>query len=142
MATLGKINGSVIKLTVDGNPIGHITDFSIDASVNTPDASSADDGGHADFIYGKRTSTVSFNSLLVYDDDTDAGKTGFFDLYNSGYLGRTVFTLVMGTEEAGDSIITQDALLTSLSMNPTHDETVSYSGSFQMKGTPVVTQNV
>ena len=101
----------------------------------------ADDGGHADFIYSKRNSTVSFNSLLVYDDDADANKTGFFDLYNAGYLGRTVFTLVIGTEEAGDSIITQDALLTSLSMNPTHDETVSYSGSFQMKGLPVVSQN-
>ena len=141
MATTGQFNGTLITVTVDGDAIGHVTSHTIDYSVNTPDASSKDSLGHQEIIAGQRSGTLSFDALVVYDDDTAADKTGFFDLFNDGYLSRTQFELVYGTAESGDSIITQSAFLTSLSQNAGNEETVTYSGSFSFTGAPVVSQN-
>ena len=141
MATTGQFNGTKIGVTVDGNLIGHATQHTIDYTANTSSASSKDSGGHNEYIYSFRDGTMSFDALVVYDDDTAGDKTGFFDLFNNGHLGRTVFTLIMGTDESGDSVITQEALLTSLSINASAEETVTYSGSFQFTGAPTVSQN-
>ena len=141
MATTGPFLGDKILVTIDGSAIGHINSHTTDYSRATSDTSSQDSNGYKEYIYSWGDGTMTFESLVVYDDDTAADKKGFFDLFNEGMLGDTVFTLVVGTEEAGDSVTSQKALLTSLSLNATMGERASYSGGFQFSGRPTVITN-
>lgn len=141
MATTGFINGTKWIVTVDGNEIGHVTTHSADYTAATSSASSKDSAGYNEYIYSYRDATLNFDALVVYDDDTAGDKTGFFDLFEAGYLNRTEFVLVKGTAESGDKVITQSALLINLSINANGEETTTYSGTFQGTGAAVVSTN-
>ena len=138
MATTGKFTGEKIGVTVDGAPMAEIVSYTLDTNTATSSASTMDSEGHNEYLPSWSDGTLGFDGMVVYDATT---KVNFMDLYSDGIIGKTVFTLVIGTSETGDSIITQDAILTSLSQNATAYETVSYSGSFQFTGKPTVTPN-
>lgn len=138
MATLGKFTGTAIGVTVDGTRLGHITQHTIDYTVATTGASDKDSQGTNEYLPSFQDGTMSFDGFVVYNDATD---DNFFDLFTAGILNRTIFTLVMGTTETGDTVITQDAILTGLSKNASAEETVTYNGTFQFTGKPTTSVN-
>lgn len=138
MATM---TGTSLLVTLDGDPIGHTTSFTIDFQHNTADASSRDSAGWTELITSTRSATISFEGLVDYADDTAADKKGFHDLVSEGIINRGTFSLVYGTAELGDTIFTVDALLTSVSATAPNEDTVTFSGSFASTGAVVASDN-
>jgi len=138
MATM---TGTSLLVTLDGDPIGHTTSFTIDFQHNTADASSRDSAGWTEIITSTRSATISFEGLVDYADDTAADKKGFHDLVSEGIINRGTFSLVYGTAELGDTIFTVDALLTSVSATAPNEDTVTFSGSFASTGAVVASDN-
>jgi len=138
MATM---TGTSLLVTLDGDPIGHTTSFTIDFQHNTADASSRDSAGWTELITSTRSATISFEGLVDYADDTAADKKGFHDLVSEGIINRGTFSLVYGTAELGDKIFTVDALLTSVSATAPNEDTVTFSGSFASTGAVVASDN-
>ncbi len=138
MATM---TGTSLLVTLDGDPIGHTTSFTIDFQHNTADASSRDSAGWTELITSTRNATISFEGLVDYADDTAADKKGFHDLVSEGILNRGTFSLVYGTAVSGDKIFTVDALLTNVSATAPNEDTVTFSGTFASTGAVVESTN-
>ena len=133
--------GTNLIVTVDGDPIGHTTSFTIDFQHTTADASSRDSAGWTDSISSRRSATISFEGLVDYADDTNASKKGFHDLVAEGIINRAVFTLVYGTVEVGDKVFTVDAFLTGVSATAPDEDTLTFSGTFASTGAVVESTN-
>lgn len=139
---MAKFNGTSILVTVDGDAIAEAQEHSIEVSHNLADASTKDSAGWAEFISAQRGATINVSALVDYAADTDASSTGFFDLFTEGIVNRTEFTLVFGTTASGNTIMTAQAYLTSLSQNAPSEDVVSYSASFQITGAITTSTNV
>jgi hypothetical protein len=138
MATM---TGTNLIITVDAKDVGHSTSFTADFQHSTVDASSRDSAGWTDPLSSRRSCTMSFEGLVDYADDSDVGKLGFHNFVAQGIIGRQVFVLVFGTAEAGDTIYTMSAYLTSVSTSSPDEDTVTYSGSFVSIGAVVASVN-
>lgn len=128
------MTGTTLIVTVDGDPIGSTTSFTIDLQHTTADASSRDSAGWVESLSSRRSATFTFESLLDYADDTNAAKKGFHDLVAEGILNRSVFALVFGTVETGDTVLQGNAFLTGISTSAPDEETSTYSGTFASTG--------
>lgn len=83
---------------------------------------------------GDKSGSFSFSGDM---DFASAGVTDIsgFDLFED--IGK-VFELVFGGTESGDKIITVDAQLNSLEISAERNTQVSFTGTFDFAGTPVV----
>ena len=70
MATTGIFNGSILVLKYNNGIIGHTTSCSLSLSADTPEATSKDSSGFAEYIPGVMSGEISFEGLIKYDDST------------------------------------------------------------------------
>lgn len=135
------MTGTSLIVTVDAEPIGHTTSFTIDFQHSTANASSRDSAGWEELLSSRRSVTISFEGLVDYADDANAAKKGFHDLVNEGIINRSSFTLVYGTAETGDKVYTVTAFLTNISATSPDEDTVTFSGTFTSTGAVVESTN-
>ncbi len=135
------MTGTNLIVTVDAEPIGHTTSFTIDFQHNTADASSRDSAGWVELLSSRRSVTISFEGLVDYADDANAAKKGFHDLVAEGIINRNSFTLVYGTDQTGDKVFTVTGFLTNISATSPDEDTVTFSGTFTSSGAVVETTN-
>ena len=138
---MATFTGNNLIVTVDGDPIGHTTSFTIDIQHSTADASSRDSAGWVELLSSRRSATISFEGLVDYADDSDANKKGFHNLLSEGVLNRSSFTLVFGTSETGETVLTVSAFLTNISSTSPDEDTVTFSGTFTSTGAIVSSVN-
>jgi len=138
MPTTGQMNGTLLVVLIDGNPIGHSTSFTYSLAADLPDASSRDSAGWAEHIQGQRSATVSFDGLIDYADEgtTQEGVLTLADLI----INRTEVALAFGTTVTGDTQFEGQANLDSIEQSADSEQTATYSGSFTING--AVTQVV
>lgn len=90
--------------------------------------------------YGVRLEGGDKSGSFSFSGDMDFASLGVtdisgFDLFKD--IGK-VFELVFGGTESGDKIITVDAQLNSLEISAERNTQVSFTGTFDFAGTPVV----
>lgn len=90
--------------------------------------------------YGVRLEGGDKSGSFSFSGDLDFASTGSsnisaFDLFED--IGK-VFELVFGGVETGDKIITVDAQLNSLEITAERNTQISFTGTFDFAGTPVV----
>lgn len=90
--------------------------------------------------YGVRLEGGDKSGSFSFSGDLDFASTGVsnisaFDLFED--IGQ-VFELVFGGVETGDKIITVDAQLNSLEITAERNTQISFTGTFDFAGTPVV----
>ena len=90
--------------------------------------------------YGVRLNGGDKSGSFSFSGDLDFASTGStnisaFDLFED--IGK-VFELVFGGVETGDKIITVDAQLNSLEITAERNTQISFTGTFDFAGTPVV----
>ena len=90
--------------------------------------------------YGVRLEGGDKSGSFSFSGDLDFASTGgsnisAFDLFED--IGQ-VFELVFGGVDTGDKIITVDAQLNSLEITAERNTQISFTGTFDFAGTPVV----
>lgn len=130
--------GTGLIITVDGNPIGFTSSFTLDLNVNIADASTRASEGNTEGIPGRRSGGMSFEGVIDTTTDADGNTVGMSDLVTEGYINRAEFVLVWGDPTlTGSQLLTVSAHLTSLSSTSPDEEAVTFSGNFQFTGAVV-----
>jgi len=132
MATSGLINGTLVKIYVDGVAVAYSTSASIDFSMSTREATTKDSAGWTGKKEGLREVSLSGDFLMAFD-----AAYGFTDLFTI-YTARTRVRIRYSSEVAGDKVLSGYAYLTSLSEEAGIEETIS--GSFSLEGDGIWTE--
>ena len=130
--TVGKQNGTLTKIFIDGVSFTHITESSHSISVDTIEVTSNDSGGDAEHIYGKRGATFSLSGFFA--DDATKGYTAIETLV----FGRTTAVIRRSTEATGDHYIEYTCLVTSLEESASTEGERTYSASFLATGAQTI----
>ena len=134
MATAaGLQNGNIMFFTLDGIPQGHTTSCTMDLTLETVDATTKDTGGFAASIPTLVSATGSFEGFVDFTQD-GTSDNNFDSLVADGILAKTEFVAVFGTGETGDTILTFNCFLTSVSATAGKNEIITYSGSIVSTG--------
>jgi len=130
MATTGIMNGTLLGVYAGATPtlIAHATESSISLSMDTRDASTKDSAGYRDLLEGARSGSISVSSLYAED-----AAYGVDDLMTH-FTARTAVAVKFSTEEAGDHYWSANAYITSLEVNASKEDNVTYSASFELTG--------
>lgn len=131
MATTGIVNGTSLKISVDGTAIAYTTSASFELSMSTRDTSNKDSLGWKTGAEGQRSGTISGDYLFAFD-----AAYGFEELF-ALMTNRTEVTVKMATSDVSDKFISGEAYLTSLSASAPMEDTVS--GSFTLEFTGAIT---
>ena len=126
MATTGLLNGTLMKVYVDGTAVAYTTSASISTSMSTRDATTKDSSGWSEKKEGLREVSVSGDFLHAFD-----ASYGYSDLF-ALLTNRTKVTIRFSTEVSGDKYLSGSAYLTSLDQEAGTEETIS--GSFTFEG--------
>lgn len=132
MPTTGVINGTLLKVYVNGTAIAHTTSAELSLTKNTRDSSSKDSGNWEDALYARGSWEVSGDFLQA--EDAAYGFTDLFALIEN----ETTVTLKLSSEVTGDNYYTGSALLTSLNRSAPDQDNVS--GSFSFKGSGALSE--
>lgn len=124
------INGTLMRLLLDGVAIAAAKSCTLNINTDTPDASSKSSGGWAQHIQGLRSWDVSFDGL--YDP---TGTLSFEQLYDE-INGRTsvVMELAQIDGTGGGEVYRGTASVTSVSINAEMEAPVTLSGTLTGNG--------
>jgi hypothetical protein len=130
--TTGIINGTDLKVFIEGLPVAHSTSCELSLTHSPRESTTKDSGGDTARLPGKRDWSLSCDSLYaeVYDDEE---KTGFLELVAAIKAG-TKLALEFKTDVVGDQIYSGNAYLTDLNINAGTEENASYTASFAGTG--------
>lgn len=131
MATTGIVNGSKLKISIEGTAVAYTTGATLDLAMATRDTSSKDSNGYRELREGQISGTISGDYLHAFDSSY-----GFEDLF-AVMIARTPVTVKYSTSDAADKAIEGEAVLTSLSQSAPMEDTVS--GSFTLEFTGAFT---
>lgn len=129
MPTTGHINGTLLVVEAAGQKITGSTNFSLNLSHATREATNKDSGGFEESLEGLRNGTIDGEGLYSFD-----GVYNFEELF-ALYNNRTKLTVFFTTQVTGDIGYQADAFLTELSADAGTEETTTLSFSFQLTGT-------
>ncbi len=129
MATTGIVNGTSLLLYVDGTAVSHSTNFTINMTMETRDATTKDSSGWSDKLEGLRSWSIDGEAMMAFD-----ATYGFDDLF-ALYNGRTSATVLFSTEVSGDKYYTGTGYLTSLSETAGVEDSATFSFTFEGTGT-------
>lgn len=129
MATVGEVNGTLIKLSVGGTVIGALTSNSISFSSSPRETTSKDSGGWKTIKEGLRNWSLSGEGFFAED-----ATYGFEDLMDA-YIARDEVTIMESSAVTGDITYSGAARITSLERTSPMEETVTFSVSFEGSGT-------
>jgi len=134
MASAGVINGTDLRLYLDGDPIGHATSCTLSLSRETRETVDKDNvGGYASSEGGKRSYTISFENFLSEDVSLNAATVaGLADLV--ALFAGDSFAWRFSTDVTGDRDFSGTAFLTDLSMTSPVEENSTVSGTLTGTG--------
>jgi predicted secreted protein len=127
---MGKLNGTSMLVIVDGVAIGGTKSFTLDISVDLPDATTKDSDGWAENIHGLRSWSVSFDGL--YDPALTYNGEEIFDELDNRDEVYLEMAVIDGT--GGGLVLKGNAKVASLSFGGEHEQPVTLSGSFTGSG--------
>ena len=134
MASSGVINGTDLRLYLDGNPIGHATSCTLSLSRETRETIDKDNvAGYATSEGGQRSYSISFENFL--SEDTTLNSTtveGLADLV--ALFAGDSFAWRFSTDVTGDRDFSGTAFLTDLSMTAPVEENSTVSGTLTGTG--------
>jgi len=128
MPSTGYQNGTDIGLYIGGTLIAYGTSTDFDVSMSAREASNKDSNGWAEKREGQLSWTASGEFIFAED-----AAYGFEDLFDS-MVARTLLTVKVSTETAGDKAYSGSAYITSLSKSAPNEDTSTYSLSLEGTG--------
>ena len=131
MPTTGVTNGHYMRFFNSGTSLGYATECSLNFAAEMRELAHkdtvGDGGGWVEKAPGQKSATGSTSGLYAESDNAAAT---LFSAYEDG----TALTLTFCTETTGDKIWSGSAFITSLEVNATNNENVTYSCSFEFSG--------
>lgn len=131
MPTTGVINGTKLRIYVEGAVVGRATTCSLNVSREMREILDKDNtgGGWVEYAPGRKSGTMSTDVLMSYDTANETA----MDIF--GYLNAgTAVTLRFTTEVAGDTYWEAEAFCNSISMNAPVEDNVTYTAEFTISG--------
>ena len=123
------VNGTNLVLYVlDGvtnKAFGHSRSFTLNVEASPIDATSRDSSGWSEFIMGARSFTLDFEGLVNYDDDIDPA------YLQSAMDNKTKLFVKFTDNLAGTLVYNGYVYVSSLTMDASMEDVVTYSGSLQ-----------
>jgi len=134
MATI--LDGTLMRLTLDGDMVLHTTSCSLSMSAATRDTASKDiPAGWADAEIGQKSWTASCEGLFTFDGTIDGGgvrldPAAIFDLFDAG--AKIAFEMLTGT--AGDTKWSGNVIFNQNDSTFPNNDNATYSLSFTGAG--------
>ena len=126
---MGLVNGTDLVLyALDGvtnRAFGHSRSFTLNVEASAIDATSRDSAGWSEYIMGVRSFTLDFDGLVNYADDIDPA------YLESAVENRTKMFVKFTDNLAGSLIYNGYVYVSSLTIDATMEDVVTYSGSLQ-----------
>lgn len=124
----GVLDGTKMGIYIAGTLIAHALSSSISKQKGTRETTNKDTTGDKTFKYTRGSNTISGEAHFAFD----AGY-GFDDLF-AAMDAETELTVLMSTDDTGDSTYGGTALLTQLDANFPDADNSSYNFSMQVSG--------
>jgi hypothetical protein len=134
MPTLGRINGDVLAISVNGQTIAVTTECSQSIAIANRETTSKDDAGNGNFEPTKKTETLKGSFLVAYDNNA-------YQTLKSLAKGKSKFTWRFGSVVSGDPYDTGTGFFTSVDTSAPNNDNVTASYSIQVTGATVSTTN-
>lgn len=128
MPTTGVINGTLLRVYVNGTAIAKTTSSELSITKNTRDTSSKDSGSWTNRLYARGEWEITGDYLQA--EDSTYGLDDLFALVEN----ETIVTVKMSSEVSGDKYFTGSALITSLNRSAPDQDNVTGSFTFQSDG--------
>jgi len=131
MATPGIVNGTDLRIYMNGVAIGHATTCSLDLTRETRETLTKDapGGGWATAEVGRKSATLSTDGMFSYDT-TNKKFSDLFTAFDNGTLLLLRFT----TDENGDKYWQGSGYITSLNLSAPVEDNTTYSATFTVNG--------
>ncbi len=130
MSTVGKVNGTLIKLFVAGTVVAFLTSNDKSNEMSTRETSNKDSNGFKEALEGMKSWGGSGSGYFA--EDSPFGYGDLWDLWKAG----TAITVKESSSETGDSEYSGLAHITSLSRASGLEETVTFDLSYEGTGEP------
>lgn len=130
MATAGEVNGTLVKIFVDGTAVSTLTSNSFSFSESPRETTSKDSGGYKTIAEGLRS--ISGSGEGYFAEDASFGFEDLFDLF----AARSEITIMESSAVTGDITYSFGARITSLERTSPLEETVTFSVSYEGTGAP------
>lgn len=127
---MAKINGTLIILDVDGSPVTHVSNATLNTSRELPEANDKDSAPWADHLDDAGLMEWSID----VDGNADWLENGNVQTLFQLITGRTAVPIVFGPEAAGYVNFTGNASTNDLSLETPSEETATLSGTMTGKG--------
>lgn len=134
MPTLGKINGDIIGVYVNGALIASSTDCSHNLSIDSRETTNKDDGGKYTGLPTKSTETIDGSFLVAFDQ---AAYLTVFSLARN----KSLFTVKFGSAVSGDPYFQGTGYFTSVKKAAKNNDNVTASYTIQLTGAVQVLTN-
>ena len=128
MATVGEVNGTLVKIYVGGTAVSTLTSNSFSFSESPRETTSKDSGGYKTIAEGLRSWSGSGEGY--FSEDATLGFEDLMDLY----ISRTEITIMESSAVSGDVTYSGAARITSLERTSPLEETVTFSISYEGSG--------
>lgn len=132
MATAGKLNGTLYKITVGATEIDNLTDNSVSFSVDTRDVTTKDSSGNRELLPTILSATYSGEAIVALD-----ATYGAEELYDA-LVAKSAVTIEFTTNVSGDVQWSQSGYFTSVEIGAPMEDNVSVS--FTIEGTGAITK--
>ncbi len=133
--TAGIINSTMGGLYIGAAKVTHLTNVSLDVSMETRDTTTKDSAGYAEKLEGLRSWSGSADAFFA--EDATYGEADIITLW----AARTpVVIKVLSSEVVGDSRFTGTAYITGYSKSGGVEDNITYS--LTLEGTGVLTREV
>lgn len=126
---MGKQNGTIIGVYVNGTKVAASTSATIDFSVDEIEVTSKDSLGNMEILPGKKSGTCSVDFL----DDVGSSNYEFAD-FHALYQNRTAVEIRFSTEVSASDYYIGQAYLTSVNKAAPMEDVATGSATFRFTG--------
>lgn len=134
MPSVGRINGDILAIKVNGQIIAVSKDISQSIAVAQRETTSRDDSGRYQGEPTKITETMKGSQLVAFDNNS-------YQTIKSLARSRSKFTVTFGSTISGDPYDQCTGFFTSLDTSAPDNDNVAASFGIQITGTPVTLTN-
>lgn len=131
MATPGVINGTAVKIAIQGKNVAYCTNASLSLNSDTIDITTKDSSGWAQFMGGLNSWDVSGDAYFTQASGTDERAAAY--VVNT-MISKSVITVALYTSpfQSGDLYFSGSGIFTSVEISGGVEEAASFS--FGIKG--------
>lgn len=133
MPTAGVINGTAVKIAVNGKKVAYCTNTSLSINMDTIDTTTKDASGWASYMGGLNSWEMSGDAL--YSMASGSEDTIAIDLFDAMLAKTLCTTMIYPTPySAGDYYWSGSGYITSLELSAGVEDVAAYSFNFQGTG--------